>query len=50
MEMDRSGKNQLKGYLCALLGGTIVVSAIVLPQTQREYDEMAPELIRDRRR
>jgi drug/metabolite transporter (DMT)-like permease len=31
-----------------ILGGAIVVGAIVLLQTQREYDEMAPELIRAR--
>jgi drug/metabolite transporter (DMT)-like permease len=33
-----------------ILGGAVVVGAIVLLQTQREHDEMAPELIRSRRR
>ena len=32
-----------------ILGGMVVVGAIVLLQTQREHDEMAPELIRARR-
>jgi drug/metabolite transporter (DMT)-like permease len=32
-----------------ILGGAVVVGAIVLLQTQREQDEMAPELIRARR-
>jgi drug/metabolite transporter (DMT)-like permease len=32
-----------------ILGGMIVVGAIVLLQTQREHDEMTPELIRTRR-
>jgi len=33
-----------------ILGGMIVVGAIVLLQTQREHDEMTPELIRASRR
>lgn len=32
-----------------ILGGMVVVGAIVLLQTQREHEEMAPELIRARR-
>jgi drug/metabolite transporter (DMT)-like permease len=31
-----------------IIGGMVVLGAIVLLQTQREYDEMAPELIRAR--
>jgi drug/metabolite transporter (DMT)-like permease len=35
--------------LLQIIGGMVVLSAIVLLQTQREHDEMTPELIRARR-